>query len=365
MTLYAFTPAAASSSSQSQLLGTLAEHEVLQRDDAAARVRLYQKSVAARKRLTSGRKLTPSSHAKAEREVAAGQQAGEELVGSMIKLSMQIVREFAEARHGREGAAPLMDELLSEANIAVLEAASSFDPKRGPAFNTWAAQSVRNRIRSLVMDDIGSGIKVASSWNRMRRRAILERQDLADELGRQPSMEELQSRLEAVCMDWAYEHLTAAQKALPPKKRQEAARSKLRKQGMLSALNRLDEVLNSGSPVSHLDAPVGDSGATLGSLVMEDPEAPSAHDHVSAKELRELVTNVLAPLAERERSIILHRFGFIDGEVWTYKAIGELFDVSAERIRQIEEKVRTQLRDDPKLGPVLWAQLHPDEAESA
>lgn len=361
-------PATATSESPSyssaNLLRSLTASGVLQGDDAAELVKAYQRGLTAGKKLRRARDLSAKQEAKLRRDTAEGEQAAERLIGSMVRLSMRIVREIAESRYGREGAAGMIDELMTEANISVLEAASKFDAAKGPAFNTWAAQQVRNKVRSMVMDDNTSGIKLASSWSRMRRRAVLERQDMSEELGREPTLTELHDRLYDVCMDWAYDHLTPAQQSAPPEEREQIAIGKLRKQGMLSALKYLDEVLVSGTNPTRLDTPLGDSedGATIGTLLPDYESGTEAHDRASAHELRETLMAALSKLTYRERAIVLYRFGFDGDRVWTYQEIGEVFSVSAERIRQIEERVRAQMREDPQLSDVLWAHLHPEAA---
>ena len=103
---------------------------ILSNDVAAVQVRTYQRGLTARKKLNRAKPLSPKQAATARRDVIAGEEAAQKLIESMLKLSTRIVREIAEARHGREGAAPLMSDLMSEANLAVLEAAKTFDPSK-------------------------------------------------------------------------------------------------------------------------------------------------------------------------------------------------------------------------------------------
>lgn len=337
---------------------------ILTNEDAAELVRAYQKGLAARKRLTSKADLSDKSRATARVATQNGERAAQKLVESMLKLCTRIVREIAEARHGRDGAGPLMDDLLSEANISVLEAAKTFDPSKEVAFNRWAAQQVRNTIRSQVMEDNSAGLKVFSSWSRMRRRAIPERQDLAAKLGREPTMTELKAHMLEVCLGWAYEHLRPDEQLLPADRKREVAISKLRKQGTLSALENLEDALNAGASPIHLDTPVGgngvDGGSSWGSLLPAEGSASHAHDQVATKELQKVLMQSLQALTQREQTILLYRFGFVDGEVWTYRAIGDMFNISAERVRQIEERTREFLREKSEFSNDLWGHLHPD-----
>lgn len=332
---------------------------ILTNEDAADQVRAYQKGLSAKKRLKGPKELSDTRRATARRDSAAGEEAAQKLVESMLKLSTRIVREIAEARHGREGAAGLMDDLLSEANLAVLEAAKSFDPSKDVGFSRWAARSVRNTIRTLVMEDNASGFKIYSSWARIRRRAIPERHDLATKLGRDPSMQELKDHMLQVCLEWAYDRLRPEEMHLKGEARREAAMAKLRKQGTLAALNHLEDALDSGAQPVRLDTPVGDDedGSSWGSLLPAQGETERGHDLVVRQELRSLLMRALEPLSEREKTIILYRFGFIDGEVWTYRSIGDMFSISAERVRQIEEQARTFLRTESEVADLLAAHL--------
>ena len=333
---------------------------VLEDVDASEHVRVYQAGLRAAKNLKSKKsQYTAEQRARARKKIAAGEQAASRLVESMLKLSTRIVREIAETRHGREGAAPMLEDLISEAHLAVLEAAKSFDPTKDVGFSRWAAQQVRNTIRTHVMEDNDSGFKIYSSWSRVRRRAIPERHDLAMKLGRNPNMVELKKHMVAVCMDWAFDHLRPEEQELPLTKRQEAAMAKLRKQGTLSAIENLEDALNSGAHPVRLDTPVNDDedGGSWANFLPSEGEDTKAHDRLALQELRDLLLKAISPLTERERTIVLYRFGFVDGEVWTYRSIGDMFGISAERVRQIEESVRNYLSTESEYAVQLSAHL--------
>ena len=333
---------------------------VLENIDAAEHVRAYQAGLHATKQLRDKKNsLSPTQRANARKKAAAGEIAAERLVESLLKLSTRIVREIAETRHGRDGAASMLDDLISEAHLAVLEAAKSFDPSKDVGFSRWAAQQVRNTIRTIVMEENDSGFKIYSSWARVRRRAIPERHDLAMKLGRNPTMTELKKHMVNVCMEWAFDHLKPEEQELPLGKRQEAALAKLRKQGTLSAIENLEDALNSGAHPVRLDTPVNDDedSGSWANFLPSEGEDTKAHDKLVLQELRDLLLNAIAPLSERERTIILYRFGFVDGEVWTYRAIGDMFSISAERVRQIEESVRTFLRTESEYASQLSGHL--------
>lgn len=319
--------------------------EILSPEDLKEAIVTYQAGLAAR--------ATPSPcPAQRRKAIAAGDAAGVQIVNSMVKLSRTIVREIAENRYGREGAYPLLEDLESEAHLAVLDAAARFDAHRGPKFPTFASMTVRNKIRSLVMEDANASVKVPASWARMRRRAVMERQDMADELGRNPTSSELKERLLGVCMQWAFDHLTDNEQMLPLEKRAERAVKKLRKQGMLAALDHIDEVLLYGADPVRLDAPTLSSeneGRTNADILIpaitEDTTESAAHH-----ELQRDIDTALGGLSERERAIVRYRFGMHDGTEWAFGEIGAVFQISAERVRQLEEEVRRKLAKNPALA---------------
>lgn len=331
-------------------------------EEAAAAVLVYQNSFKSRKILQTRKNLTPKERHKHEVAVRKGEDAGQQLVESMLKLSNRIVHEIAEMRYGKEGAAPLIPDFESEASALVLEAAKAFDPHKAVSFSRWAAQQVRNNIRSLVMEENAAGLKVYASWSRVRRRAIPERQELALELGREPTMQELKDRLLKVCLEWAYDHLKPEHRLLSEEEQLAEAMRKLRKQGTLSAIESLEDVLNAGAAPVRLDKPFGDeeTGGTWGAMLPDEGSHIAAVENLEIEELRALLMESIGSLNEREQTILLYRYGFVDDKQWTYKAIGDLFDISAERVRQIEDKAREQLRTDAVFAPELMSHLRPD-----
>jgi RNA polymerase sigma factor (sigma-70 family) len=142
-------------------------------------------------------------------------------------------------------------------------------------------------------------------------------------------------------MDWAYNKLSDAEKKMPKAEREKRQLDRLRKQGMLGALENLDEVLVQTQAVAYLDAPSREDGSSLGDLLTGDDQDMTAG--LESEERQKAVSAVLAGLPERDRTIILHRFGFIDGEQWSYQKISLLYNVSAERIRQIERTAINRL----------------------
>jgi len=299
----------------------------------------FQAGIAAKAELAKATKLSAREERRLQELVRKGDRAIEYLVASNFRLVMLICRERAEGRWGRERANEALPDLVGYANIALLDAARSFSPTEGPSFPTYAATKIRHSITAIVNRD--HPVKVPPSWSRLKRLVAVHTPELAAKLGRQPQRQELVDYLLEVCMAWAYDHLNAAEKALPEEERKKRQMDRLRKQGMLGALENLDEVLIQTQSPTMLDAPLREDGGTIGDS-LASPEG-NMTAKLEAEEMSEAVAKLLAGLPEREREIIRYRYGFVDGESWPYQKISQLYGVSAERIRQIERAAIARL----------------------
>ena len=258
----------------------------------------------------------------------------EHLCASCWRLAWVIVREQAEERFGRDRATDMLPDLLGEANYALVKAVQDFDPTQTPKFATYAARVIRDHTRAVLSRE--GYMRLAPSWGRVKRLATTRMPELIHELGRKPTTEELQEDLMKRCLEWAEDHLTDDQKVLPASQRKKLALAKLRKQGMLGAIRDIEEILVVSQSVVSLDGAVGeDGGATLGDTVISaGPD--NLMDDVERGELHDAIMAALGGLTDREREIVLLRYGFDGSEGWTYSAIADRFGVSSERIRQIE-----------------------------
>jgi len=299
---------------------------------------LYKSAMKAKENLSN---LKGKDKREAEQLIIQSKNAMEHLCASCWKLAWMIVREQSEKRFGKERATPLLPDLMAEANSALVLSVNNFDPLRIPTFHTYAAQVVRDHIRAVLARD--SYLQLAPSWNRLKRIAIARLPELISELGRNPSKEELQNDLLAKCLIWADEHLTVEQKKLPESQQTALKMAKLRKQGMLGALRDIDQVLIATQNVSSLDMQVSeDGGATLGDLLVHH-SLPSVHETVEQNELKNTMYKALSVLSEREREILVYRYGLMGAEELKYNQIAEKFDISAERVRQVERTALAKL----------------------
>lgn len=327
-------------SSLSALTQQLSAYPPLAPEDQAVRIEAFRRGIVAQEQAAT---MAPGAKRRAlERDANAGRRAQTELVGSMYRLALIICQELAAERYGRERMLDMLSDLVSEANIAVVEAVATYDEARSPAFSLYAGRVMRDRVRMMLQKSATVG--VAPSWLRLKRIYTVVRPEVEMKLGRTPTEVEMQAELRVICLRWAADRLTAEQQALPEAQRLELMESKLRKQGMLGAIDRLSEVLSATQQTTSLDAPLGDGeGARLGDVIAQ-PTADSGYDTVEHDELRRDLMDALSSLSEREQQIVLHKYGFVDGQEWTYAKLAPKFGVSAERIRQIERNVLTKLR---------------------
>jgi RNA polymerase sigma factor (sigma-70 family) len=303
-------------------------------------VQEFQAGRKAQEELDKKGRMSSSRERTLRAEVRRGAQAMEMLTGANFRLLYLIAREKAEERYGKDKASRLLPDLIGETNIALMEAAGVYDTSKGPSFPTYLAKVVRDRVLATLSRQ--HMVKCPPSWTRVKRIYTVRHAKMTETLGRVPTLEEMQKDLLRVCMEWAADRLTSEQRKLPKAEREEAMLERLRKQGMLGAISKLEDVLAATQVAGSFDAPVGDGEGTLADIIGDDK--PEVSSGLEQEEMRTAVHAALADLEPRERDIIMHRYGFVDGEMWTYAKISELYDVSPERIRQIERATIDRLR---------------------
>jgi len=305
--------------------------------------RVYRDAVAARLSLAVPTRRGKKEQARLEELARWETRAMEHLCASCWKLAWLIVREQAEERFGRDRAVDMLPDLMSEANGALVQAVREFDPARTPKFGTYAARVIRDHTRAVLAKD--GYMRLAPSWGRVKRIVSARMPELVSELGRHPTTAELQADLLRRCLEWANQRLTDEQRLLPEPQVRSLCMAKLRKQGMLGAIRDVEDVLQATQQVASLDQRIGssDSTATLGDMIAHQ-SADSMFDSAELDELRQaLMAEMMSALTERERTIVLLRYGFDGSEQWTYTALADRFEVTPERIRQIERAALAKL----------------------
>lgn len=257
-------------------------------------VRMYLKEIGRVKLLTFEQEISL-----AKKVEDGDEKAKKKLIESNLRLVVSIAKKYI-------GRGMSLLDLIQEGNQGLIRAVEKYDWRKGFKFSTYATWWIRQAITRAIADQART-IRIPVHMVETINRYLRTSRKMMQELGREPTPEEVAKAMEV-------------------------------------DISKVREIIKVSQEPTSLETPVGDDEDSLLGDFIQDNSQPTPYDSASRQLLKEQIEEVLGSLSDREKKVLVLRFGLYDGKPRTLEEVGRDFSVTRERIRQIEAKAIRKLK---------------------